>query len=52
VNLRIAEKLSILTMQLIFKLDQSVAFVCDHCTKDEFEAFCKEAAKIIDAIDF
>jgi hypothetical protein len=38
-------------MQLIAHLDQSVAFVRDHCSRDEFERYRKEVGKLIAAID-
>jgi hypothetical protein len=47
----VAEKLSILTIQLIAQLDQSVAFVRDHCTTDEFDAYRRTVGRLIAEID-
>ena len=46
----VAEGLSILMMQIGANLDQSVAYVRDHCSKEEFEAYRTEVGKIMGAI--
>jgi hypothetical protein len=42
-----AEKLSILTMQVSEKLNESVAFVRDHDSKESYESYARVAATLV-----
>jgi hypothetical protein len=45
-----AEKLSIMIMQINAKLDQSVAFVRDHDTEDNFKEYRQVVGKIMGSL--
>jgi hypothetical protein len=49
-DLKVAEKISILMLQLNSKLDDSIAYVRDHCSQEEFEEYRRAAGKIMGAI--
>ena len=46
----VAEKISILMLQLNSKLDDSVAYVRDNCTQEELEVYRRAVGKIMGAI--
>ena len=49
-NSEVAEKISILMMQINSQLNDSIAFVRDNCTQEEFEAYRRDAGKIMGEI--
>ncbi|SHE50126.1 hypothetical protein SAMN02745753_00424 [Marinomonas polaris DSM 16579] len=50
-NKKEAEELSVLLMQVSGKLDQSVRFVMDKDTKENFESYRSSAGKVM-GVDF
>ena len=49
-DLETAEKLSVLMMRIVAQLDQSTAYVRDHCTSKEFEAYRRVAGQVMGTI--
>ncbi len=47
-----AEQLSILYLQLVAKLNQSIEFVRDKDTKENFQTYCQAAGKAMASIMF
>ncbi|HVK55078.1 MAG TPA: hypothetical protein VM532_08630 [Burkholderiales bacterium] len=46
----VAEKISVLMLQLNAKLNDSIAFVRDNCSKEEFETYRKAAGMLMGSI--
>ncbi|HVK55416.1 MAG TPA: hypothetical protein VM532_10355 [Burkholderiales bacterium] len=46
----VAEKISVLMLQLNSKLNDSISFVRDNCSKEEFEAYRKVAGMLMGSI--
>jgi hypothetical protein len=49
-ELEVAEKLSVLMLRVASQLDQSVAYVRDHCDRKEFESYRRTAGQVIGTI--
>lgn len=46
-NNEVAEKISILMMQINAQLNDSIALVRDNCTQEEFDSYRRGAAKVM-----
>jgi hypothetical protein len=49
-NIEVAEKVAILMLQINSKLNDSVAYVRDTCSKEEFEAYRKAVGMLMGSI--
>jgi hypothetical protein len=49
-NIEVAEKIGILMLQINSKLNDSIAYVRDNCSQDEFETYKRSVGKIMGSI--